>query len=309
MSNSKENDDKSNSLHNNDKVNYPKFEDLEIDIKKFEKELNETGAFNLIYVMKDNDDIKSNNNSNIDIKKDIIEAKSDKANNNFGNTTNLIKLNYDKENINKKGNNNIENDDVEKIKKEVLKIIEKGYFPFFIRAKEFSPIFYCGRPKYPVKLCGEHYLKVNNISKNGCVFCYKDIIIDIDCNLEDLNMEIFGTIEGKEKIYKKDDYIIKTEIFDKNMKNIKFKIKEGKKEGYSPFLIRAEYISIEFVCYGKPEFPINIYIEKFCNENNISKDKYLFFYNDIIINLDSNLKDLNMKMFGVIEAIENNNLI
>ena len=193
--NSKEND-KSNSFHSNDKVNYPKFEDLKIDIKKFEKKLNETDAFILTYVMEDNDDSKIYT----DIKKDILEAKSDKANNNnFGNISNLIKVTYDKKNINKKdNNNNIENDDIEKIKKGVLIKIKEGYFPFFIRAKEFSPIFYYGKPKSPIKLYIEHYLKVNNMPKDKYLFFYNGIIINLDNNLKDLNMKILGVIEAIE---------------------------------------------------------------------------------------------------------------
>ena len=297
--NSKNSKNRVNDNYNND-LNFSKIP----NINKFDTESLKADIFNLIEVMKGND---SNNitYNNTDIKKDILKPINDKSNDNnaFNNTTNLIKVNIDKENINKKGNNNkIENDEYKILISEILIRVKEGYFPFFIKSENFSPNFYYGKQESPINFYIEDYCKENNVPKDKYIFYYKDIIVNIKDNLKDINMEMFGIIEGKENSNKKDDNI-KNEICDKSIGNIKLKIREEVemriKEGYLPLFIRAEGFDLEFY-YGKLEYPLKLYIEDYFNYYNASKDNYLFYYNDIEINIENNLKDLNMVIFGEI---------
>jgi hypothetical protein len=266
--NSKNSKNKVNDTYNND-LNFSKIP----DINKFDTESLKTDIFNLIEVMKGND---SNNitYNNTDIKKDILEPINDKSNDNnaFNNTTNLIKVNIDKENINKKGKNNkIENDEYKILISEILIRVKEGYFPFFIKSENFSPNFYYGKQESPIHFYIEDYCKENNVPKDKYMFYYKDIIVNIEDNLKDINMEMLGVIEGKENSNKKADEI-KNEIYDKNIGNIKLKISEEAlmriNEGNLPFFIRAKGFDPHFY-FGKPEYPLKVYIEDYSKKNNM----------------------------------------
>ena len=309
ISNGNGNKTNSNSMNSSNNVKNTNNNDLNFskisDKSKFDTESLKADIFNLIKVMKSNDNNNVSNNKT-NIKKDILESINDKPNdkNIFNNTTNLIKVNFDKENINKNGNNKIKDDEYNALISEILIRVKEGYFPFFIRAKDFSPKFYYGKEESPINFYIEDYCKENNVPKDKYMFYYKDIIVNIEDNLKDINMEMLGVIEGKENSNKKVDKI-KNEIYDKNKENIKLKISEEAlmkiKEGYLPFLIRAKGFDPHFY-FGKPEYPLKVYIEDYSKKNNMSKYDYLFYYNDIKINLENNLKDLNMEMFGIIEG-------
>ena len=307
ISNGNENKTKNNSLISNKKVNNTNNNDSNFskisDINKFDTESLKADIFNLIEVMKGNDSKRITNNT--DIKKE--EPINDKSNDNnvFNNTTNLIRINIDKEKINKKGNNNkIENDEYKILINEILIRVKEGYFPFFIKAEDFSPNFYYGKEGSPIIFYIEDYCKENKVPKDKYIFYYKDIIVNIEDNLKDINMEMFGIIEGKENSKKNDDNL-KHEIYDKNIGNIKLKISEEVvmriKEGYLPLFIRAEGFDPKFY-YGKPEYPLKLYIEDYFKENNMLKDNYLFYYNNIKIDIEKNLKDLDMEMLGEIQG-------
>ena len=54
--------------------------------------------------------------------------------------------------------------------------------------------------------------------------------------------------------------------------------------------------------YAKPNAQIKLGIDHYFKKINAPKDKYLFYYNDNLIDIEKTFKDVNLKKFGTIFA-------
>ena len=98
--------------------------------------------------------------------------------------------------------------------------------------------------------------------------------------------------------------LISQNLNDENEKNEQQKERAKKmiKKGFIPFFIQIEGFKPSFSC-GKKESKVKNVIEEYFKKINISQDNnYLFYYNDELINIESSLRDLNLKYCGLIKG-------
>ena len=151
------------------------------------------------------------------------------------------------------------------------------------------------------------------------------LIMKIDSNnsnSEDMKIESFDTMmnENEDDVNntinlisqnlnqdnndKGNNYDKKEDESDKNKKNEQLKecVKKMMKKGFIPFFIQIEGFNPSF-SYGNKEAKVKNVIEEYFKMLNISQDNnYLFYYNDKLINIESSLRDLNLKYCGLIKG-------
>ena len=115
---------------------------------------------------------------------------------------------------------------------------------------------------------------------------------NINNNIEDL----YSTIDLISGNFDQEDSDMKDKSNDKLKKEVKKKIKEG----FIPFFIQAEGFEPKYY-YAKPNVQIKLGIDHYFKKIN-AQDKYLFYYNDNLIDIEKTFKDLNLKKFGTIYA-------
>lgn len=128
------------------------------------------------------------------------------SNNNLSenNSNNFKNINNEKLNqINNKKkellSSNITNNNME-FKNEVKEMINKGYIPFFIKAKDFNPVFYYGKPHSKLRTVIEQYIKkVNGSNEIQNLFYYKNKLIDLDSTLGELKLKPLSLISDENK--------------------------------------------------------------------------------------------------------------
>ena len=135
---------------------------------------------------------------------------------------------------------------------------------------------------------------------------------DIDMKSEDFGST--GSIDINEieddctiylisKNFEKGDSSTKDSSNDKSDEKIKeeFKelVKKKVKEGLIPFFIKAEGFEHRYY-YAKRNLQVKLGIDYYFKKINASKDKYLFYYNDKLIDIEKTFKDLKIKIFGKI---------
>ena len=153
--------------------------------------------------------------------------------------------------------------------------------------------------------------KISEIKKNEQGFSKTEdmsLIMKIDSNnsnSEDMKIESFDTMMNENE----DDVnntinLISQNLNDENEKNEqqKERAKTMIKKGFIPFFIQIEGFKPSFSC-GKKESKVKNAIEEYFKKINISQDNnYLFYYNDKLINIESSLRDLNLKYCGLIKG-------
>ena len=124
---------------------------------------------------------------------------------------------------------------------------------------------------------------------------------NINNNIEDL----YSTIDLISGNFEQEDSDMKDNGNDKSdinlKKELKKEVKKKIKEGFIPFFIRAEGFDPKYY-YAKPNVQIKLGIDHYFKKINAPKDKYLFYYNDNLIDIEKTFKDLNLKKFGTIYA-------
>lgn len=153
--------------------------------------------------------------------------------------------------------------------------------------------------------------KISEIKKNEQGFSKTEdmsLIMKIDSNnsnSEDMKIESFDTMMNENE----DDVnntinLISQNLNDENEKNEQQKERAKKmiKKGFIPFFIQIEGFKPSFSC-GEKESKVKNAIEEYFKKINISQDNnYLFYYNDKLINIESSLRDLNLKYCGLIKG-------
>ena len=76
-------------------------------------------------------------------------------------------------------------------------------------------------------------------------------------------------------------------------------VKKKVKEGFIPFFIKAEGLEHRYY-YAKRNMKVKLGIDHYFKKINAPKDKYLFYYNDKLIDIEKTFKDLKIKLFGKI---------
>ena len=124
---------------------------------------------------------------------------------------------------------------------------------------------------------------------------------NINNNIEDL----YSTIDLISGNFEQEDSDMKDNSNDKSninlKKELKKEVKKKIKEGFIPFFIRAEGFEPKYY-YAKPNVQVKLGIDHYFKKINAPKEKYLFYYNDNLINIEKAFKDLNLKKFGTIYA-------
>ena len=88
----------------------------------------------------------------------------------------------------------------EQFMKEVEEKINKGYIPFYLRAKGYKPYFYYGSQNSKFKKTVEHYIKKMNCpEKIKNTFYYNNKLIDINTIIKDLNIKPLSIISNEIK--------------------------------------------------------------------------------------------------------------
>ena len=158
--------------------------------------------------------------------------------------------------------------------------------------------------------------------KTGISEIIKDMNIDANENKSssdiDMKSEDFGstnsmgindiedadcTIYLISKNFEKGDSGTKDNSNNKSDEKIKeeFKelVKKKVKEGFIPFFIKAEGLEHRYY-YAKRNMKVKLGIDHYFKKINAPKDKYLFYYNDKLIDIEKTFKDLKIKLFGKI---------
>lgn len=136
------------------------------------------------------------------------------------------------------------------------------------------------------------------------------LIMKIDSNnsnSEDMKIESFDTMmnENEDDVNNTINLIsqnLNQDNNDKENEQLKKYVKKMIKKGFIPFFIQIEGFNPSF-SYGKKETKVKNVIEEYFKKINISQDNnYLFYYNDKLINIESALRDLNLKYCGLIKG-------
>ena len=153
----------------------------------------------------------------------------------------------------------------------------------------------------------------NKIKKNEQGFSKTEdmsLIMKIDSNnsnSEDMKIESFDTMmnENEDDVNNTINLIsqnLNQDNNDKENEQLKKYVKKMIKKGFIPFFIQIEGFNPSF-SYGKKETKVKNVIEEYFKKINISQDNnYLFYYNDKLINIESALRDLNLKYCGLIKG-------
>ena len=125
---------------------------------------------------------------------------------------------------------------------------------------------------------------------------------NINNNIEDLysTVDLISGNYSQEDINMKDNSNDKSDINQK--KELKKEAKKKIKEGFIPFFIQAEGLKPKYY-YAKPNAQVKLGIDHYFKKiNDYPIDKYLFYYNDNLIDIEKTFKDVNLKKFGTIFA-------
>ena len=136
---------------------------------------------------------------------------------------------------------------------------------------------------------------------------------DIDMKSEDFgstnSMDINDIEDGDCTIYLISKNFEKGDIGTKDNSNnesdekikeeFKELVKKKIKEGFIPFFIKAEGFEHRYY-YAKRNMKVKLGIDYYFKKINAPKDKYLFYYNDKLIDIEKTFKDLKIKIFGKI---------